>query len=109
MFMYGSILMAVTFKPAVLSRRPVLDAGQSAYGPSNKLDSAKCTDDTLPDTRDDTSADHDIFHHCALACAVAVAMLSAWTLLSGPGLAVIPVKEISALTVGHDTVSSGCE
>ena len=26
MFMYGSILIAVTFKPVVLRRRPVLDA-----------------------------------------------------------------------------------
>jgi hypothetical protein len=27
MFMYGSILIAVTFRPVVLRRRPVLDAG----------------------------------------------------------------------------------
>lgn len=83
MFMYGSILMAVTFKPVVLSRSPVLDADHCqlevryTYRSKAWLRHLPMTPFPIPlrsmsgrtsyrgrlDIRDDTSTDKDVFDH----------------------------------------------
>jgi hypothetical protein len=65
MFMYGSILMAVTFKPAVLRRRPVLDA--KSISAAYAVKQGQRTDDTLSDTGDDTTADDNVLDHLGKA------------------------------------------
>ncbi|KAI5888620.1 uncharacterized protein SCHCODRAFT_02058798 [Schizophyllum commune H4-8] len=64
MFMYGSILIAVTFKPSVLSSNPV-DEATIHWSPSSRdaKHSAR-TDDTLPDAAHDTSRDENVLGHC---------------------------------------------
>jgi len=63
MFIYGSILIAVTLRPVVLSKRPVDDAerrGQS--GTSGGYDS-RITYNAFADAADDSSRYQDIFGH----------------------------------------------
>jgi hypothetical protein len=64
MFMYGSILIAVTLKPSVLSSRPVEEA---VRGHTSVRSLAVCltsapTYDTLSNPADHTSTDADVLH-----------------------------------------------
>jgi len=68
MFMYGSILMAVTLKPSVLRSRPV-DEAVGDSGGELQLEVARRrgatrgrTDDALADARDDTAGHEDVLH-----------------------------------------------
>jgi hypothetical protein len=63
-FIYGSILMAVTFSPVIFKRRPVDEAICGSF----KLGFAKIglwaqTNDALSDTTDDTTGNNDVLCH----------------------------------------------
>jgi hypothetical protein len=60
MFMYGSILIAVTFNPVVFKRSPVEEAG--APFNNEQLKNARHTNDALPDSTNDSSRDENVLH-----------------------------------------------
>ena len=63
-FMYGSILMAVTFSPVIFNKRPVDEAICESF----KLGAAKIclwaqTNDPLSNATDDTTGNNDVLCH----------------------------------------------
>lgn len=80
MFIYGSILMAVTLRPVVLSSRPVEEACQFKKSRSSspvrsfcftaEADKRRHTNDSLADTANHTTRDQDVFCHCVVVALV---------------------------------------
>lgn len=63
MFMYGSILIAVTLSPVVLRRRPVDEADDGVSVMDRNKEKGRQTDNALPDATHDSSRDQDVFSH----------------------------------------------
>lgn len=68
MFMYGSIFIAVTFRPVAFKSSPVEEAGETQSALATiKPRFLKRTDDTLPNTTHHATRHEDVLHfRCAL-------------------------------------------
>lgn len=67
-FMYGSILMAVTFNPVIFNKRPVDEAICGSFKLIVTKKGLKAhTNDPLPNTTDDTTGNNNVLCHDDMA------------------------------------------